>query len=303
MPNHHVLITGGTGLIGKPLTEALLAKGYQVSHLSRKPGKNPKVKTFLWDVPKQQIDPACISGVDIIVHLAGAGIADKRWTAKRKKELIESRTESIKLIYNLLHKNQNHQVKQIISASATGYYSNRGNELLTESSVPLHDFLATCCIEWEKAVDEGKQLGLSVTKFRTGVVLTTGGGALPPLALPVKFGLGTVLGNGKQYIPWIHLQDAVDMYLQAIDGQLPPDVYNMVAPNPVTNQQLTKAVARQLRRPLWLPNIPAFVLKLIFGEMSLVVLGSTRVSAEKIQSRGFQFKYPTVEDALSNIYG
>lgn len=303
MPNHHVLITGGTGLIGKPLTEALLAKGYQVSHLSRKPGKNPKVKTFLWDVSKQQIDPDCISGVDTIVHLAGAGIADKRWTAKRKKELIESRTESIKLIYNLLHKNQNHQVKQVISASATGYYSNRGNELLTESSVPLHDFLATCCIEWEKAVDEGKQLGLPVTKFRTGVVLTTGGGALPPLALPVKFGVGTVLGNGKQYIPWIHLQDAVNMYLQALEGQLPPDVYNMVAPNPVTNQQLTKAVARQLRRPLWLPNVPAFVLKLIFGEMSLVVLGSTRVSAEKIQSRGFQFKYPTVEDALSNIYG
>jgi uncharacterized protein (TIGR01777 family) len=175
--------------------------------------------------------------------------------------------------------------------------------LLTENSVPLHDFLSTCCIEWEQAVDEAKLLGLPVTNFRTGVVLTTGGGALPPLALPVKFGLGTVLGNGKQYIPWIHLQDAVDMYLQAIDNQLPPDVYNMVAPNPVTNQQLTKAVARQLHRPLWLPNVPAAVLKLIFGEMSLVVLGSTCVSAQKIQSCGFQFKYPILEDALNNIYG
>lgn len=303
MPNHHVLITGGTGLIGKPLTEALLAKGYQVSHLSRKPGKNPKIKTYLWDVPKQQIDAASINGVDTIVHLAGAGIADKRWTAKRKKVLIESRTESIKLIYSLLRKNPDHQVKQIISASATGYYSNRGNELLTEESVPLHDFLATCCIEWEKAVDEGKQFGLPITKFRTGVVLTTKGGALPPIALPVKFGLGTVLGNGQQYIPWIHLQDAVDIYLQAIEEQLPPDVYNMVAPNPVTNQQLTKAVAKQLRRPLWLPKVPAVVLKLIFGEMSLVVLGSTRVSAQKIQDRGFKFKYPVIEDALSNIYG
>lgn len=303
MPNHHVLITGGTGLIGKPLTEALLAKGYQVSHLSRKPGKSSKVKTFLWDVPKQQIDAACIKGVDTIVHLAGAGIADKRWTAKRKKVLIESRTESIKLIYSLLRKNPDHQVKQIISASATGYYSNRGNELLTEDSVPLHDFLATCCIEWEKAVDEGKQFGLPVTKFRTGVVLTTKGGALPPIALPIKFGLGTILGNGQQYIPWIHLRDAVDMYLQAIEGQLPPDVYNMVAPNPVTNQQLTKAVAKQLRRPLWLPKAPAVVLKLIFGEMSLVVLGSTRVSAQKIQDCGFKFKYSVIEDALSNIYG
>ncbi len=303
MPNHHVLITGGTGLIGKSLTEALLAKGYQVSHLSRKPGKNPKVKTFLWDVPNQQIDTASINGVDTIVHLAGAGIADKRWTAKRKKVLIESRTESIKLIYSLLHKHPDHQVKQIISASATGYYSNRGNELLTEESVPLHDFLATCCIEWEKAVDEGKQFGLPITKFRTGVVLTTKGGALPPIALPVKFGLGTVLGNGQQYSPWIHLQDAVDMYLQAIEEQLPPDIYNMVAPNPVTNQQLTKAVAKQLRRPLWLPKVPAVMLKLIFGEMSLVVLGSTRVSAQKIQDRGFKFRYPVIEDALSNIYG
>jgi uncharacterized protein (TIGR01777 family) len=303
MPNHHVLITGGTGLIGKPLTQALLAKGYQVSHLSRKPGKSPKVKTFLWNVPKQQIDPACINGVTTIVHLAGAGIADKRWTAKRKKELIESRTESIKLIYNLLHKNPNHEVKQVISASATGYYSNRGDELLTESSAPLHDFLATCCVEWEKAVDEGKPLNLPVTKFRTGVVLTTKGGALPPIALPIKFGLGTVLGNGRQYIPWIHIQDAVDMYLQAIDGQLPPDVYNMVAPNPVTNEQFTKAVAKQLRRPLWLPKVPAAVLKLIFGEMSLVVLGSTRVSAQKIEDCGFRFKYPVIEDALDNIYG
>jgi uncharacterized protein (TIGR01777 family) len=303
MPNHHVLITGGTGLIGTPLTEALLARGYQVSHLSRKLGRNPKVKTFLWDVPKQQIDPACTNGVNTIIHLAGAGIADKRWTAKRKKELIESRTESIRLVYSVLHKNPDHQVKQIISASATGYYSNRGNELLTESSVPLHDFLATCCIEWEKAVDEGRQFGLPVTKFRTGVVLTTRGGALPPIALPVKFGLGTVLGSGKQYVPWIHMQDAVDMYLQAIDGQLPADVYNMVAPNPATNQQLTKAVATQLGRPLWLPNVPAAVLKLILGEMSLVVLGSTRVSAQKIQDFGFQFKYPLLSDALSNIYG
>jgi uncharacterized protein (TIGR01777 family) len=303
MQIHHVLITGGTGLIGKPLTQALLAKGYQVSHLSRTPGKNPQVKTYLWNVQEGQIDANCIDNVDTIVHLAGAGIADKRWTDERKKLLIDSRTQSIKLVYNLLKQKPNHQVKNIISASATGYYSNRGNELLTENSRPMHDFLGTCCIEWEKAVDEGNELGLNITKFRTGVILTTNGGALVPLALPVKYGVGAALGNGKQYIPWIHLQDAVDMYLQAIDNQLPPAVYNMVAPNPVTNQELTQAVAHQLHRPLWLPNVPALALKLILGEMSLVVLGSTRVSAQKIEETGYKFKYAYINQALEAIYG
>ncbi|MFD1258225.1 TIGR01777 family oxidoreductase [Mucilaginibacter terrae] len=301
--NHHVLITGGTGLIGRPLTQALLAKGFTVSHLSRSAGKNAKVKTFLWNVAKGEIDAGCISGVDTIIHLAGAGIADKRWTKKRKKLLIDSRTQSIKLVYDLLRQQPNHQVKNVISASATGYYSNRGDEWLNEYSTPLNDFLGTCCIEWEKAVDEGLQFNLRITKFRTGVILTTKGGALPPLSLPVKFYVGTTLGNGKQYIPWIHIDDAVDMYMHAVDGQLPPDVYNMVAPSPVTNKQLTQAVARQLHKPLWLPSVPAFALKLVLGEMSLVVLGSTRVSAQKIQDAGYIFKYDNITDALKNIYG
>ncbi|MBS7564295.1 TIGR01777 family oxidoreductase [Mucilaginibacter sp. Bleaf8] len=302
MPKQHILITGGSGLIGKTLTQELLQRGYQVSHLSRTPGTNPQVQTYLWNVQQKRIDEACINGVDTIIHLAGAGIADKRWTNERKKLLIDSRTESIRLIYDLLKKHP-HQVKNIISASATGYYSNRGNELLTEDSYPAHDFLGTCCIEWEKAVDEGQHLGLNITKFRTGVVLTKQGGALPQLALPVKLGAGSALGNGQQWIPWIHWQDVVDMYLYAIDGHCPPGVYNMVAPNPVTNLQLTVAVAKQLNRPLWLPKVPAFVLKLIFGEMSLVVLGSTRVSATKIEQAGFTFRYPIVTDALKDIYG
>jgi uncharacterized protein (TIGR01777 family) len=302
MQKQHILITGATGLIGKPLTQALLDKGYQVSHLSRSTGKDELVKTFIWNVEKGQIDEHCINGVDTVIHLAGAGIADKRWTKKRKELLLDSRTQSIRLIYQLLQ-NKPHQVKNIISASATGYYSNRGNELLTESSQPMHDFLGTCCIEWEKAVDQGQELGLNITKFRTGVVLSKLGGALPPISVPVKLGLGAALGNGRQYIPWIHWQDAVDMYMQAIEGTLLPDVYNMVAPNPVTNKELTKAVARQLRKPFWAPNVPAFLLKLLLGEMSLVVLGSTRVSAEKVQDAGFKFKFENLSEALSDIYG
>lgn len=296
----HILITGGTGLVGKHLTDLLLGKGYSVSHLSRKKAATTPIKTFLWDVDKGTIDQNCLNNVDIIIHLAGAGIADGRWTEERKKIILDSRTKSIQLIYSLLKKNP-HQVKKVISASATGYYSDREDELLTEKSSSTVDFLGKCCTYWEQAVDEGKKLGLEILKFRTGVVLTDDSGALKSLALPIKFGFGTVLGSGRQWIPWIHLQDVIDMYLFGIENPI-TGVYNMVAPNPVTNQKLTIATAIQLNRPLWLPKVPAFVLKLALGDMSMVVLGSTKVSAEKILATGFQFKFPTIKEALQQIY-
>ncbi len=301
-PKKHILLTGGSGLIGNQLTERLLEKGYLVSHLSRSPGKDTRVKTFLWDIDKGEIDKKSLEGVDTIIHLAGAGIAEKRWTDDRKKLLIESRTKSIGLIYELIKSTPN-KVKNVISASATGYYSNRGDELLTENSKPARDFLGTCCIEWEDAVDKGEALGLRVLKFRTGVVLDKKGGALPKLASPVKFGLGSPLGSGKQWIPWIHSRDVVDMYLYGIENSNLKGAYNMVAPNPVTNKRLTQAVAKQLHKPLWLPKIPSFALKLLLGEMSLVVLGSTKVSAQKIIDTGFEFTYPEVSGALKEIYG
>jgi len=298
----HILITGGSGLVGKALTEALLKKEYQVSHLSRKPGNNPKIKTFLWDVGQNKIDPNCINGVDIIIHLAGAGIADKRWTDKRKKEIIDSRTKSIGLIYEVI-KSENNKVSTVISASATGYYSDRGDELLSEESQPGADFLGECCVAWEQAVDEGKSLSLRVVKFRTGVVLNKKGGALPPMAKPVKFGLGAAFGNGRQWIPWIHWQDIVDMYVYSIENIHLTGVYNMAAPNPATNKQLIKAIAKQLFRPLWPIKVPSLVFKLLFGEMSVVILGSTKVSSKKIESEGYVFKYPELKGALKNIYG
>ncbi len=301
MNSKSILLTGGTGLIGKNLTKQLLAKGYRVSHLSREPGKDPHVKTFLWDIHKGEIDADCIDGVDIVIHLAGAGIADKRWTEERKKELIDSRTKSIGLIYHLL-RTKKHQVHSIISASAIGYYSDRGDELMTETSPPSNDFMAKCCIEWEAAVDEGKQLNLRIVKFRTGVVLDNGG-ALAKLAMPIKLYVGSPLGSGKQWIPWIHWLDVVDMYMYAIENETFTGTYNMAAPNPVTNKQLTRAVAKQLHKPLWAPKIPAFLLKLLMGEMSTIVLGSTKVSARKIEDAGFKFKYPEITLALKEIYG
>lgn len=287
-------------MVGKHLTAFLLNKGYTVSHLSRTLNNITNVKTYLWDVPKGTIDEKCIVGVDIIIHLAGAGVADKRWTNKWKQEIIDSRTQSIRLIYHLL-KQGPHQVKKVISASATGYYGNREDELMTEDSSPAGDFLGKCCIDWEQAVDEGEALGLDILKFRTGVVLTDEGGALKQLAMPIKFGFGAALASGNQWIPWIHLLDTIDMYLFGIENPL-TGVYNMVAPNPATNQKLTIVTAKQLHKPYWLPNVPAFVLKLVLGEMSTVVLGSTKVSAEKIEQAGFKFKYPTLKAAIAEIY-
>ncbi|MCC8410804.1 TIGR01777 family oxidoreductase [Mucilaginibacter sp. UR6-1] len=301
MNNKKILLTGGSGGLGKQLTSLLLSKGYSVSILSRGEGKDKRVQTYKWDVNKGIIDDACIDGVDTIIHLAGAGIADERWTDERKKIIIESRTKSIALVYDLLKRKSN-KVRFVISASGIGYYSDRGDELLTEENPPANDFLGQCCVLWEQAVDEGEKLGLRIAKFRTGVVLDKHAGALPKLSAPVKFGFGAALGSGRQWVPWIHWQDVAGMYLYAIEQEL-GGAYNMVAPNPVTNKQLTQHVARHLKRPLWLPNVPAFGLKLALGEMSTLVLGSTKVAADKIEQAGYIFKFDSIDKALTDIYG
>jgi len=300
--SNSILLTGGSGLLGGHLTKALLAKGYTVSHLSRKAGNNDKVKTFIWDINKGTIDEHCIDGVDTIVHLAGSGIAEKRWTDTRKKDLIDSRVKSIELVYDLLKRKQ-HKVTSVISASGIGYYSDRGDELMYETNAPARDFISQCCVLWEAAVDEGQKFRVRILKFRTGVVLDKDGGALPTLAKPIKLYIGSPIGSGKQWVPWIHWQDVVNMYLLGIENKDLSGVYNMVAPNPVTNKQLTQAVAKQLHKPLWAPNVPGFVLKILLGEMSSIVLGSTKVSAQKIEGAGFKFKFTNLEAALSAIYG
>lgn len=297
-----VLITGGSGLIGRALTDNLLAKSYRVYHLSRSNSRTTnKVKTFHWDVSKRQIEESCIDGVQHIIHLAGEGIASKVWTNKRKQEIIASRTESIRLLYDLLSR-RGHIVRSVISASGVGYYGNRGNELLTEESTAGKGFLANSCIEWEKAVDEGKQQQLRVVKLRTGVVLSREGGALPSMAKPIKLGLGAPLGSGRQWMPWIHIRDIVEMYSFALENEALEGVFNAAAPQPVTNADLTKTIARVLEKPVLLPSVPALVLRVIMGEMSSVVLNSTRTSSKKIKDEGFTFKFPELTSALRDIY-
>ncbi len=305
MNSKTILITGGKGLVGKPLTQLLLLKGYNIHILSRgdEQQDNPKFRVFKWDVYKHKIDDKCIDGVEIIIHLAGEGIAEKRWTEKRKKQIIESRTESIRMIYDLLKRNNKHTIQAVISASAIGYYSDRGDELMTEESKPANDFLAYSCIEWEKAVDEGSDLGLRIVKFRTGIVLDKNGGALSQMDKPIKLGFGAILGSGKQWMSWIHIKDVIRMYAFAVDNKDMHGAFNMVTPNPVTNVEMTKAIANTLNKPLWLPKIPSFALKLAMGEMSTIVLGSTKVAAAKIQSAGFKFEYADLQEALEKIYG
>jgi len=298
-----ILITGASGLIGQSLTKLLIEKEYIVHQLSRDVSKaNNHVKIFKWDVSRMEIDKNCLKNVDTIINLAGEGIADKVWTQKRKQQIIKSRTGAINLLHDALKDNPNHNVKTFISSSAIGHYGHRNNEILTEDSEPGTDFLANTCLAWERAADKMENIGLRLVIFRTGVVLSKYGGALPQLAKPINFGLGSALGSGKQWVPWIHIDDTINMFLYALEHENIYGVYNMSSPFPVTNKELTKAVALQLHKPLWAPKVPEFLLRIILGEMSRVVLNSNRTTADKIIESGYRFKFPKLEQALNNIY-
>lgn len=299
--NQHILLTGATGMLGRDLIETLLRRGDQVSILSRKPQKINNVKTFLWDMNKKQIDITCLESVDSIIHLAGENISAEKWSDKRKKEIIDSRVFSASLLFKAIKENKN-QVKAFISAAAVGIYGDRGEEILTEETEAGVDFLSACCLQWEAAADEGLALGLRVVKLRTGVVLSKDSGALPAMAKPIQFFAGAPLGSGKQWVPWIHHTDMTKIYLHALDNHNINGAYNSCAPFPATNKTMTKAIAKQLHRPVWPFNIPKSVLKLILGEMSVIVLNSDNTAVQKLSDTGFIFKFPRLEDALSDIY-
>jgi uncharacterized protein (TIGR01777 family) len=300
--DQHILLTGATGMLGKELIKSLLETGYKVSILSRKSVSIPDVKVFLWDVDKREIDKHCMEGVDTIIHLAGENIAKEKWTEERKKVIIDSRVGSAGLLFDTLSAGVN-QVKNFISAAAVGYYGNRGDEILTEESPAGNDFMAECCIQWELAADRFKKLDLRVVKIRTGVVLSKDDGALPQMSVPIKSFVGAPLGTGKQWVPWIHHGDMTQIYLHALKDDSMQGTYNACAPFPVTNKTFTKALAKELHRPVWPFSVPELVMKTILGEMSAVVLNSTNTSAQKLLSTGFIFSYTQLEDALSNIYG
>lgn len=295
-----ILITGATGLVGTELKKHLLNKGYTVNTLSRKKGKDPN--SFVWDVYKGTIDANCLNGVDAVIHLAGEPVADKKWTDERKKQIIDSRVKSTELLLKSIKSKPDHQIKTFVSSSAVGFYGDCGDEILTEESPNGYGFLAECCKLWEDAVDQGKKLSLRIVKLRTGIVLSTKGGALPQLAQPVKLFAGAALGTGKQWTPWLHIDDMVEMYIEAIENLKMENCYNACAPFPVTNTALTKAIAKQLHRPVWPFNVPKKVLALLMGERVEAVLMSNNTSAQKILDAGYKFKFTHLEDALKDLY-
>ena len=298
--NKNVLITGGSGLIGKRLTDLLLQRGYRVVHLSRRAGAG-KIKTYLWDVKHQTIDPDALGNIDVIIHLAGAGIGDKRWTKKRKSEILTSRTASASLLYNALKK-EKQSVKTFISASGISFYGleDHGSPF-KEDNHQATGFLSDVVSHWEKAADEVATLGIRVVKIRTGIVLSEKGGVLPTMMLPFKFYVGAQLGTGIQPLSWIHLDDLCCIYIKAIEDPTMVGVYNAVAPNPVTNKKFTKALAAAMGKPVILPPVPPFVIRLLLGEMADLALKGITVSADKILSSGFQFTFNTVEEALKDL--
>jgi uncharacterized protein (TIGR01777 family) len=308
----HVLITGGTGMIGLRLTEILQEKGYTVSHLSRsRPDRsgpdrsrqnNQPVKTYVWDIQQQEIEPEALQEANYIIHLAGAGVADQRWTESRKKLILKSRTESTRLLHESLAKLGQHQVKAFISASAIGIYgADTGSAEIYESSPKGNDFLADVVKKWEAAVDEIKRLNIRTVKLRIGVVLSMEGGALPRIVQPVKFGVGAPLGSGQQYMSWVHVEDLCRMFVYALEHQDMEGVYNAVAPRPVTNEELTRTAAKTLHKPLFMPKVPAFAIRLAFGEMASIVLGGNRVQSKEIEKKGFDFQYKNINSALKDL--
>ena len=292
----NILISGGSGLIGHKITKLLELKGYSVAWLSR---SKQTQKSFLWEVEQQTIDPEAVEWADAIIHLAGAAVADKRWTDERKKIILESRIDSTKLLYQAVE-NATEKPNTFISASAVGYYGfNTGTSLMDEMHGPGSDFLAQTVVAWENEVKKMEELHLRTVMLRIGIVLDANGGALgelmkPPIAAP--------LGNGDQWMSWIAMEDLARMFVFALEKTTLQGVFNAVAPNPATNQQLTQAAANAKGKPYVGIGVPGFILKIILGEMAAMVLGGNRVSSQKIQKAGFDFECSDLVPALKHIY-
>lgn len=292
----HVLITGGSGLIGQRITALLEAQGKSVAWLSR---STQSQKSFLWDVEKKTIDPEAMEWADAIIHLAGAGVADKRWSDERKKVILESRTHSTQLLFDAIEK-ADKKPDTFISASAIGYYGFQTGPVLLEESAPNGvDFLAKVVRDWEAEVKKIEGLHLRTVILRIGIVLDEKGGALgemlkPPVAAP--------LGKGDQWMSWIHIEDLARMFVFALEKTTLQGIFNAVSPNPATNYRLTQEAARAKGKPFIGIGVPEFILNLVLGEMSAMVTGGNRVSSQKIQKASFEYEHPILIPALKDIF-
>jgi uncharacterized protein len=295
----NVLITGGSGFIGKKMTNLLIKNGFCVSILTRNDYKNtPDVTYYKWNLDSKTIDENAVLNADYMLHLAGEGIAEKRWTTYRKKAIVDSRVESVQLIYQVL-KNNNKTLEAFVSASGVGIYGALNSEAIcTEETSPANDFLGNTCVKWEQAVDAVGNLNIRTVKIRTGLVMGKNDGFLKKLIPVFKYKLGSVLGSGKQYMPWIHVEDLCQMYLQAIQNNLMFGAYNGAVNDGTNNEIFSKTLANCFGYKIWLPNLPAFFIKLLLGEMAQILLTGQRVSSDKIEKAGFVFKYKILKETL-----
>lgn len=292
-----VLITGGTGLIGQHLISKLKRKHIDFAILTRSPSESNE---FKWDIKQQYIDENAFENVTHLVHLAGAGIADKRWTESRKKVLYNSRIDSTNLLLKYIE-NHNIPLDSYVGGSASGYYGNSEDEKFDENSSPGNDFLANITIDWEKAHNKLQPHTKKHTIIRTGIVLSNDGGALKSLALPIKYYIGAPVGSGKQYISWIHINDLVELFYKSLFDDNYSGIINGCAPNPVTNEKMTEVIAKELNKPLFLPNVPGFMLKLLLGEFSQFILYGAHVTSNKLKDKGFEFKFPNIETTIKDL--
>jgi uncharacterized protein (TIGR01777 family) len=259
------------------------------------------IKSYSWDIEKNSIDENAFVGVDAIIHLAGAGIAEKKWSNKRKEEIVNSRVNSTQLLFDYVQKMAS-PIETFIAASATGIYPTNPHKIYNENAKPATDFLGDSCEKWENKIDQFNTLGIRTIKLRTGIVLAKEGGALPKMAKPIIAGVGAPIGDGKQWMSWIDEDDLVNMYIYALENNSINGAYNAVSPYPCSNQNFTQVLAKVLNRFIFLPKIPSFVIRLLLGEMSIIVLGSTKVSAEKIIATGFKFNFEKLSESLTKIY-
>lgn len=297
----NILLSGGTGFIGKHLTDLLVENGFSVSILSRSDRPNTAdVSYYKWDVSTQYIDEEAVINADYIIHLAGENIAGGRWTSLRKKQIIDSRVLSAKLIYNVL-KNKKTKVEAFISASGVGIYGAlNGDTICDENTPPENDFLGITCQKWEDAADKISDLGIRVVKIRTGLVLGENDGFLKQLTPIFKLKLGSALGSGKQYMPWIHIDDLCAIYLHSLNNIRISGAYNAAVTDDTTNTIFSKTLAKIYGYRIWLPNVPAFLIRFGMGEMAGLVLKGRRVNSDKIEKTGFQFQFSSLEKALRN---
>tara|TARA_Y100000385_G_scaffold265973_1_gene300720 strand:+ start:3193 stop:4110 length:918 start_codon:yes stop_codon:yes gene_type:complete len=296
-----VLVTGATGLVGRQLCKELLKRGYSVHVLSRSNRKMEGCTCFLWDIEAQEIDPKAFEGVSAIIHLAGAGVGDRRWTTRYKQQIYDSRIESTRLLINTL-KTLDHKVDSLISASAVGYYDDNGSEWINEEAPMAEEFIARLCRDWESEGQGAETLDIRYVALRIGLVLSRKGGFLPKTTMTLPLRMLNYFGNGQHYYAWIHEKDVVDMFCHALTNSSVRGVYNAVAPNPIPQKMMLAELKKVLSKALIVLPVPTFALRIVLGEMARVVVFSQRVSAQKIQDTGYTYSFDKVDEAFSDLY-